>query len=135
MDVVNDLHHLVDARTEIDLTAGAELAQMTDDPLEDVREWEVRHHPVVGVAPKALERRGCRPGQVAMRQDRGLGHAGGTRGIDQAGGVIRLQGLPAARQQPGARAAEFIATSQGLLPTDHPLLHTRVVALDQDDPP
>src|SRR5206468_8735320 len=85
--------------------------------------------------PKTLKGRRRRPGQVVMRQDRGLRHARGARSIDQAGGVLRLNGLPAARQQPRASPTELIASLQGLLPTDHPLLQARVLAFDQDHPP
>ena len=67
-----------------------------------------------------------------MGQDGRLGNTGGARGIDQAGGVIGLERLPAADEQPRSPAAKIVAPSQRLLPTNDPVVQLRRAALDQD---
>src|ERR1700694_303608 len=120
MDFPDDRHHLVDARTEVHLATGAELTKLADHALENVRQRQVRDPPVVGIAAEALQGRDRGPSEIAMREDRGFRKTGGTRGVDQAGGVLRPDRLPAAGEEPRPAAAEFIAPAPPLAPGGRP---------------
>ena len=134
MHLAHQGHHLVDAGAEIDLAAGAELAQVADDAFQDVGERQVGQRPVGRVTRKAAQRRVRGPGQVPVTQDRRLGRAGGAGGVDQAGHILRLHRLPAAGQQARTAAAELVASPERVFPADHPAFDLGGLTVDQDDP-
>ena len=106
---------------------------MADHSLEDVREGKVGNHPIVGIAPETFKGGDRGPGEVAMGQHGGLGNAGRPRGVDQAGRVVRLQRLPATRQQARSPAPELVSLAHCLRPADDPAVPIGHVTLDQDD--
>src|SRR3989442_598006 len=73
MDLRYDGHDLVDARAEVHFAAGAELAKLADHALEHMGQRQVGDHPIIWVTAETLQRCHCRPGQIAMGEDRGLG--------------------------------------------------------------